>query len=80
MAFYLRFERKTPAGVEDLYPLVRQVIEEGRVPAGTACAYEMFKRLGYFVTESSEHFSEYTPWFHQARSPRPDGEVQHPNR
>jgi alpha-galactosidase len=23
----------------------------------------MFKRLGYFVTESSEHFSEYTPWF-----------------
>jgi hypothetical protein len=25
--------------------------------------YEMFKRLGYFVTESSEHFAEYTPWF-----------------
>ncbi len=25
--------------------------------------YEMFKRLGYFVTESSEHFSEYSPWF-----------------
>jgi alpha-galactosidase len=23
----------------------------------------MFKKLGYFVTESSEHFSEYTPWF-----------------
>ncbi|MGB2399547.1 MAG: alpha-glucosidase/alpha-galactosidase, partial [Candidatus Puniceispirillaceae bacterium] len=21
------------------------------------------KRLGYFVTESSEHFAEYTPWF-----------------
>ena len=23
----------------------------------------MLKRLGYFVTESSEHFAEYTPWF-----------------
>jgi alpha-galactosidase len=23
----------------------------------------MMKRLGYFVTESSEHFAEYTPWF-----------------
>ncbi len=23
----------------------------------------MFKKLGYFVTESSEHFAEYTPWF-----------------
>jgi alpha-galactosidase len=23
----------------------------------------MFARLGYFVTESSEHFSEYVPWF-----------------
>ena len=23
----------------------------------------MLKRLGYFVTESSEHFAEYVPWF-----------------
>src|SRR5262249_52060882 len=23
----------------------------------------MLRRLGYFVTESSEHFSEYVPWF-----------------
>lgn len=28
-----------------------------------AVRYEMFRRLGYFVTESSEHFSEYVPWF-----------------
>ena len=32
-------------------------------PNGNRVRYEMFKRLGYFVTESSEHFSEYTPWF-----------------
>jgi len=25
--------------------------------------YEMLRRLGYFVTESSEHFAEYTPYF-----------------
>jgi alpha-galactosidase len=28
-----------------------------------AVRYEMFRRLGYFVTESSEHFAEYVPWF-----------------
>ena len=25
--------------------------------------YEMMKRVGYFATESSEHFAEYVPWF-----------------
>ena len=25
--------------------------------------YEILKRFGYFVTESSEHFAEYVPWF-----------------
>lgn len=70
MAFYLNFERKTENGVEDLYPLVRQVIDEGRVPDWNRVRYEMFKRLGYFVTESSEHFSEYTPYF--IKRDRPD--------
>ena len=32
--------------------------------------YEMLIRLGYFVTESSEHFSEYVPWF--IKQNRPD--------
>jgi alpha-galactosidase len=59
MAFYLRFERQG----EDLYPLIRRVIAENRIPAWNRVRYEMFARLGYFVTESSEHFSEYVPWF-----------------
>ncbi|MDZ4721002.1 MAG: alpha-glucosidase/alpha-galactosidase [Roseiflexaceae bacterium] len=59
MAFYLRFERN---GV-DLYPLIRQVLEDGRVPDWNRVRYEVFKRVGHFVTESSEHFSEYVPWF-----------------
>lgn len=70
MAFYLRFERKTAAGVEDLYPLIRQVIEEDRVPSWNRVRYEMLRRLGYFVTESSEHFAEYVPWF--IKRDRPD--------
>ena len=28
-----------------------------------AVRFEMFRRLGYFVTESSEHFAEYVPYF-----------------
>jgi alpha-galactosidase len=70
MAFYLRFERQTPGGVENLYPRIAQVIAENRVPEWNRVRYEMFKRLGYFVTESSEHFSEYTPWF--IKRDRPD--------
>lgn len=66
MAFYLRFEREG----EDLYPLVQKVIEDGRVPQDDQVRFEMFKRLGYFVTESSEHFAEYTPWF--IKRDRPD--------
>ena len=71
MAFYLKFERRLPDGsVEDLYPRLHQVIAEGRVPEWNRVRYEMLKRAGYFVTESSEHFSEYTPWF--IKRDRPD--------
>jgi alpha-galactosidase len=66
LAFYLKFERNG----EDLYPLIQKVIDEERVPAWNRVRYEMFWRLGYFVTESSEHFSEYVPWF--IKRDRPD--------
>ena len=69
VAFYTRFEKRHADGtMEDLYPRLQQLVE-GR-DYGTnwdGCTnhvrYEMLKRLGYFVTESSEHFAEYTPWF-----------------
>ncbi len=63
MAFYLKFERKRDDRLEDLYPLIRKVVEEERVPDSNRVRYEVLKRLGYFVTESSEHFAEYVPWF-----------------
>jgi alpha-galactosidase len=66
MAFYLRFERNG----EDLYPQLRALAEAGPVPDGNRVRYEMLRRLGYFVTESSEHFAEYVPWF--IKRDRPD--------
>jgi len=65
MAFYLRFERDG----QDLYPLIRRVVDVGRVPDWNRVRYEMLTRLGYFVTESSEHFAEYTPYFIKTTSP-----------
>lgn len=71
MAFYLKYERRLGDGRrEDLYPRLRRTVTEGRAPDGDRVRYEVFKRLGYFVTESSEHFSEYVPWF--IKCDRPD--------
>ena len=69
MAFYTKFEKKLADGSnQDLYPQIHRVGEEGSFgPNWDGCTnhvrYEILKRLGYFVTESSEHFAEYTPWF-----------------
>lgn len=72
MAFYLSFERRQADGSHtDLYPALRQGYVEGRLPkpnpnnprCPNKVRYEMLMRLGYFVTESSEHFAEYTPYF-----------------
>ncbi|HEY2802792.1 MAG TPA: alpha-glucosidase/alpha-galactosidase [Actinomycetota bacterium] len=57
-AFVLEFS----LGGVDLYPRLREVVEndpelQRRVRA------EIFRRFGYFPTESSEHSAEYVPWF-----------------
>jgi len=59
MAFYLKFEHHG----EDLYPRLQALAESGEVPKNNRVRYEILRRLGYFVTESSEHFAEYVPWF-----------------
>ncbi len=72
MAFYLQFElRQEDGSYRDLYPALQKGYAEGRFPKPSTwnprcpnlVRYEMLKRLGYFVTESSEHFAEYTPYF-----------------
>lgn len=66
MAFFLKLEKHG----QDLYPELRKVINEDRVPDWNRVRYDMFGRLGYFVTESSEHLSEYVPWY--IKHDRPD--------
>ncbi len=72
MAFYLNFEHRQKDGsYRDLYPALKRGYLDGRFPKpshwNARCPnkvrYEMLMRLGYFVTESSEHFAEYTPYF-----------------
>lgn len=47
---------------EDLYPLLRERIAKDP-ELQRRVRVEMFKRMGYFPTESSEHSAEYLPWF-----------------
>jgi alpha-galactosidase len=72
MAFYLNFEhRQADGSYKNLYPDLVRGYREGRFPKPShwnprcpnKVRYEMLTRLGYFVTESSEHFAEYTPYF-----------------
>ncbi|HZY67576.1 MAG TPA: alpha-glucosidase/alpha-galactosidase, partial [Devosia sp.] len=64
VAFFQKFEKRLKNGQrEDLYPRLKAIAEAGKAPDGDKVRFEVLKQLGYFVTESSEHFSEYTPWF-----------------
>lgn len=64
VAFFLKFEKRLPGGGrEDLYPRLRKMASSGQYPAEDAVRFEVMKHFGHFVTESSVHFAEYTPWF-----------------
>lgn len=59
MAFYLKLEKD---GV-DLYPRLFDAMNDPSKYGTNKVRFEMMRRLGYFVTESSEHNAEYNPWF-----------------
>ena len=77
MAFYQKFEKKSTG--EDLYPklklLAEKIVNNELLSNRTKeefytnkklhekVRYEILRRFGFFVTESSEHFAEYVPWF-----------------
>ncbi|WP_196258979.1 alpha-glucosidase/alpha-galactosidase [Pelagibacterium limicola] len=72
MSFFLTFEQRQQDGsYKSLYPDLLKGYREGRIPKPShwnprcpnKVRYEMMTRLGYFVTESSEHFAEYVPYF-----------------
>ena len=58
MAFFLKFEYKG----QDAYPLLFALLNKAGFSAEKV-RFEMMRRTGYFVTESSEHQSEYVPYF-----------------
>lgn len=58
MAFFLKFRYKG----QDAYPLLFKALEDPNRRTELV-RFEMMRRLGYFVTESSEHQSEYVPHF-----------------
>jgi len=59
MAFYLKLEKD---GV-DLYPRLFQAMDKPETYNSNRVRFELMRRLGYFVTESSEHSAEYCPYF-----------------
>ncbi|HPU98268.1 MAG TPA: alpha-glucosidase/alpha-galactosidase, partial [Candidatus Hydrogenedentes bacterium] len=48
---------------EDLYPEIRRRAQLESYRSRDAVRFEIMKRFGYYVTESSEHNAEYVPWF-----------------
>jgi len=67
MAWFLEFMWRG----EDAYTLLRERFKDPAVYSGPDAHWagpdivrvEVFKALGYFPTESSQHLSEYVPWF-----------------
>lgn len=57
MAFFLELRHHD----ENLYPRLFELLDQGFDK--DKVRFEMMRHLGYFVTESSEHQSEYVPYF-----------------
>ena len=79
MAFFLELAEEMPDGKRrDLGPDLLAGYRAGRYPrqpehnkrCPNLVRYEVMKHFGFFVTESSEHFAEYVPWF--IKRDRPD--------
>ena len=54
---------------KDLYPEIKQKAAARTEKHNDMVRYEIMKRFGYYVTESSEHTSEYTPYFIKDKYP-----------
>lgn len=57
-AWVLRFEREG----QDLYPLLDAVVAKDP-ELRRRVRVDMYRRLGHYPTETSEHSSEYVPWY-----------------
>ena len=59
LAWILRLEHRG----NDLYPALHAFVGSGRVPDDDLVRADLFRRFGFYPTESSEHHAEYNPWF-----------------
>ena len=59
LAWFLRFEQD---GV-DAYPRLFEAMENPEIYSQDTVRFEILRQFGYFVTESTRHMSEYTPYF-----------------
>ncbi len=64
LSWYIRYERNG----KDAYPALRAAVKRPKIYNEELVRNEMFLALGYYVTESSGHNSEYNAWFRK----RPD--------
>jgi alpha-galactosidase len=48
---------------QNLYPRLRRIVQDDPDGLGRRVRVEIFKRFGYFPTESSEHNADLVPWF-----------------
>ncbi len=56
---------------KDLYPEIKaRALEKNREKHHDMVRLELMRRFGYYITESSEHSSEYTPWFIKDKYPQ----------
>lgn len=69
-AWLLRLERRDTG--ESLYPRLAEIVAADPDGLGRRVRVEAYRRLGYFPSESSEHFADLVPWF----LPHPD-QVEH---
>ncbi|MBM4418876.1 MAG: alpha-glucosidase/alpha-galactosidase [Chloroflexi bacterium] len=60
MSWFLEFRHRDGT---DLYPALWEASNDPACFGRDPVRFEMMRRLGYFVTESSEHFAEYLPYF-----------------
>ncbi|MFQ3548566.1 MAG: alpha-glucosidase/alpha-galactosidase, partial [Armatimonadota bacterium] len=63
MAWFLEFLHNG----KDLYPMMWEKIENEGGIKGEEYRFEMFKAVGYFMTESPGHLSEYLPYFRKRK-------------
>ena len=54
---------------EDLYPLIRRLASEKQGKHDDMVRFELMKKFGYYVTESSRHTAEYMPYWIKSAYP-----------